>query len=103
MNTQNPKDTLPEPNSSIGKKTFTGKVVSAKAQKTITVLIETQRKDATYQKFVKKCKKFLAHDENGLAKEGDIVTIVESRPISKKKFFVLKEVVRAAIKVGVSE
>jgi ribosomal protein S17 len=82
MNTQNPKDTVTEP-SSIGKKTFTGKVVSAKSQKTITVLIETQRKDATYQKFV--------------------VTIIESRPISKKKFFVLKEIVRKAIKVGVSE
>ncbi|MDX1919763.1 MAG: 30S ribosomal protein S17 [Candidatus Caenarcaniphilales bacterium] len=78
----------------IGKKTFTGTVISDKSEKTISVLIETQRKDKIYKKFIKRRKKFLAHDENETAKEGDVVIIEESRPISKRKFFVLKEVLK---------
>jgi small subunit ribosomal protein S17 len=102
MNSPKPKEeksTLPK----LGKKSFTGKVVSAKTLKTITVEVETQRKDATYKKFVKRCKKFLVHDEASVAKEGDTVSIVETRPISKRKFFILKEVVKSIATVEVTK
>ncbi len=76
------------------KKVYTGKVVSDKMDKTITVLVETQKKHALYGKRVKVSKKFHAHDENSVAKIGDVVTIIESRPLSKTKKFALLEVVQ---------
>jgi small subunit ribosomal protein S17 len=76
----------------VGKKTFQGKVVSTKAQKTIVVLVETQRMDSTYKKFIKRRKKFMAHNEDIPCHEGDVVTIEECRPISKRKNFILKSV-----------
>ena len=53
-----------------------------------------------YRRIVKKRKKFYAHDEQGLAKVGDLVKIVEHRPLSKLKRWALAEVVRAAVQVG---
>ncbi len=79
----------------IGKKTFQGKVVSTKAEKTIVVLVETQRQDKTYKKIVKRRKKFMAHLPAEMScAEGDVVTIEECRPISKRKTFILKSVDR---------
>ena len=74
-----------------------GKVVSAKNNKTITVLVETYKKDPLYGKRVKSSKKYAVHDETNKAKVGDTVRIVETRPISKTKYFYLKEIVKEAV------
>ena len=74
-----------------------GKVVSAKCDKTITVLVETYRKDSIYGKRVKYSKKYAAHDEKNVASVGDTVRIAETRPLSKTKHFRLVEVVEKAI------
>ena len=71
------------------RKTYIGTVVSSKNDKTITVLIETYRKHPLYGKRVEYSKKFTAHDENNLCKVGDVVQIIESRPISKTKTWVV--------------
>ena len=78
-------------------KELTGKVVSAKNNKTITVLVETYKKDPLYGKRVKSSKKYAVHDETNKAKEGDTVRIVETRPLSKTKHFYLKEIVKEAV------
>jgi small subunit ribosomal protein S17 len=62
-----------------------GVVTSTKMDKTITVLIERKIKHPIYGKFMKKSKKFTAHDENNECNEGDTVKIMETRPLSKKK------------------
>ncbi len=73
------------------KKTLEGIVVSNKNDKTIVVNVERRFKDSVYSKFVSKSKKYHAHDESNTAKEGDVVTIIESRPYSKlKKWELLK-------------
>ena len=74
-----------------------GKVVSAKCDKTITVLVETYKVNSKYGKRVKYSKKYAAHDENSIAQIGDIVRIAETRPLSKTKHFRLVEVVEKAI------
>ena len=74
-----------------------GKVVSAKNDKTITILVETYKKHPKYGKRVKSSKKYCAHDETNKAKVGDIVRIVETRPISKTKRFYLAEVVQERV------
>lgn len=70
-----------------------GKVVSNKMDKTITVAVERRFKHPVYGKFVKKTVKFKAHDENNTCSEGDIVKIMETRPLSKSKRWRLVEVV----------
>jgi len=77
-----------------GKKTFTGKVVSTKCTKTILVLVETQHQDTRYKKIIKRRKKFMAHDEVGACQEGDVVLIEETRPMSKRKCFIFKEIIK---------
>ncbi len=74
-----------------------GKVVSNKNDKTITVLVETYKKDPLYGKRVKSSKKYAAHDEKNEAKIGDVVRIAETRPLSKNKHFRLVEIVEKAI------
>ena len=74
-----------------------GKVVSAKNDKTITILVETYKKDPKYGKRVKYSKKYTAHDEKNEAKVGDKVRIVETRPLSKMKRYRLVEIVEKAI------
>ena len=76
---------------------LTGRVVSAKNNKTITVLVETYKKDSLYGKRVKSSKKYAVHDETNKAKVGDTVRIVETRPLSKTKHFYLKEIVKEAV------
>ena len=78
------------------RKIYTGTVVSDKMDKTITVVVDTYKKDALYGKRVKVSKKFHVHDEEGLARMGDTVTIMETRPLSKTKRFRLLEVVAKA-------
>ena len=74
-----------------------GKVVSEKMDKTIVVAVETYKKHDLYHKRIKYTKKFKAHDENNQAKIGDIVKIMETRPLSKDKRFRLVEVVQEAV------
>ena len=80
----------------MGRKVYTGTVISDKMDKTITVLVETHVKHKLYGKRVKSSKKFKAHDEEGIAKYGDTVTIMETRPLSATKRFRLVEVVKKA-------
>jgi len=79
------------------RKVYTGRVVSDSMDKTITVLVETYKVHRLYGKRVKHSKKFKAHDENNQAKVGDIVRIMETRPLSKTKRFRLVEIVEEAI------
>lgn len=79
------------------RKVYTGRVVSDKMDKTITVVVETYKKHPLYGKRVKYSKKFKAHDEQNQAKVGDIVRIMETRPLSATKRFRLVEIVEEAI------
>ena len=79
------------------KQELVGKVVSAKNDKTITVLVETYKNHPLYKKRVKYSKKYTAHDEKNVAKEGDTVRISASRPLSKTKRYTLVEVVEKAV------
>ena len=78
-----------------------GEVVSAKMAKTIVVQVERRVPHPIYKRIVTKRKKFYAHDEQSTAKLGDVVRIVESRPLSKLKRWTLAEVIRRAAQVGV--
>ncbi|MDH5433258.1 MAG: 30S ribosomal protein S17 [Gammaproteobacteria bacterium] len=78
------------------KRTLTGKVVSDKMDKTITVKVERQVKHPIYGKFIKRSTKVHAHDEANTCQIGDVVTVVESRPFSKTKSWQLVEVVEKA-------
>lgn len=75
------------------KRIITGKVVSDKMDKTVVVAVESTIPHTRYHKMVKHTKKFKAHDEENTAREGDIVRIEESRPLSKDKAWRLLEVV----------
>jgi len=77
-------------------RTLTGKVISNKMDKSITVLIERRVQHPMYGKFIRRSTKLHAHDENNVCKEGDIVTIAECRPISKTKAWTLVEVIESA-------
>ncbi|CAN5129777.1 30S ribosomal protein S17 [soil metagenome] len=72
------------------KKIFSGVVVSDKMKDTIVVLIETYKKHPKYGKFIKHKKKFKAHDAGNTKKIGDKVDIVETKPISKDKKFMVR-------------
>ena len=76
-----------------------GVVVSNKMQKSIVVAVEWQVRDGLYGKTQRRTSKFMAHDEDGAAKIGDIVEIVETRPMSRRKRWALKRVVRQAAQV----
>lgn len=73
-------------------RSLSGRVVSDKMDKTVTVLIERKVKHPLVGKVISKSRKFHAHDENNECKEGDIVTITESRPLSKRKSWVVTKV-----------
>ncbi len=74
-----------------------GVVVSNKANKTISVKVETYKKDPLYKKRVKYSKKYVAHDEENKAKIGDKVRIIETRPLSKTKRYNLVEIIEKAV------
>ena len=79
------------------RKVYQGRVVSDKMDKTITVVVETKRNHPVYGKRINYSKKYNAHDENNTAKTGDIVRIMETRPLSKDKRFRLIEIVEEAV------
>ena len=76
---------------------LTGKVVSAKCDKTITVLVETYKNHQLYGKRVKYSKKYVAHEEKNEAKEADTVRIAMTRPLSKTKRYELVKIVEKAV------
>jgi len=80
-------------------RTATGKVVSDKMDKTITVLVERTEKHPLYGKFVRRSTKLHAHDENNECQIGDTVKVVETRPYSKSKTWNLVQVVEKAVAV----
>lgn len=77
-------------------KTLTGRVVSTRMNKTISVVIQRTVKHPLYEKYIKRSTKLLAHDEKNECKEGDMVVIESSRPISKRKAWRLQKVVTRA-------
>ena len=78
------------------KKQLVGQVTSDKMDKTIKVIVERRLRHPIYGKFVKKSKKFTAHDEKNESSIGDIVKIQESRPLSKSKRWTLVEILEKA-------
>ena len=78
------------------KRTKTGRVVSNKADKTVTVLLERQVKHPLYGKYIKRSTKVHAHDEENSCGEGDLVTISECRPLSKTKSWRVVEILERA-------
>lgn len=88
---------IPRPERSRGKqKERRGVVVSSAMDKTIVVRVDSTRPDRTYKKVVRRSRKFHAHDERNEAKLGDLVRIVETRPLSKTKSWRLVEILEAA-------
>ena len=77
-------------------RTLTGKVVSNKMDKTITVIGGAHRHASTYGKILRRRSKIKAHDEKNMCQEGDIVTITQCRPISRHKSWTLVEVIERA-------
>jgi small subunit ribosomal protein S17 len=77
-------------------RTLTGKVVSNKMDKTITVSVERIVTHATYGKLLRRRTKIKAHDEKNVCNEGDVVTITQCRPISRHKSWTLVEVIERA-------
>jgi small subunit ribosomal protein S17 len=79
-------------------RTITGRVVSNKMDKTVTVLVERVVKHPVYGKYIKRSTKMMAHDEQNICQEGDIVAITSCRPMSKHKTFKLVSVLESANK-----
>ena len=86
-----------ESKSKTGARTMTGRVVSDKMNKSITILIERSVKHPMYGKYLTKSSKIKAHDENNECKMGDMVTIQETRPISKTKSWKLVKIEERAV------
>jgi small subunit ribosomal protein S17 len=78
------------------RKVIIGKVVSNKPNKTIVVSVERRKKHALYDKVLKKSARFMAHDENNECNLGDIVELMETRPLSKLKRWRLVKIVERA-------
>ncbi len=78
------------------RKQRTGRVVSNRMEKSITVAVDRQIKHPIYGKFITKTTKYMAHDENNDANIGDLVKIMETRPLSKRKRWRLVEVIERA-------
>ena len=79
-------------------RTITGRIVSNKMDKTVSVLVERIIKHPVYGKYIKRSTKLLAHDEQNQCQEGDLVAITSCRPISKRKAFKMVEIIESANK-----
>lgn len=79
------------------KRTLVGRVTSDKMEQTVTVLVERKVKHPVYGKVMTRSKKYHAHNEGNVAKMGDLVEIVESRPLSRTKTWLVTSVVEKAI------
>ena len=83
------------------KRVLTGRVVSDKMDKTVTVLVERRVMHPLYKKFIRRSKKYAAHDEANACKEGDVVQIEECPPISKRKAWTV--ILRNGAPLGAAE
>ena len=83
------------------RRTKLGTVVSKKMQKTVVVAVEEVRRHSLYGRNVRRTREFKVHDEANACQVGDVVVIAESRPISKEKCWVVREVVKETIGAGV--
>lgn len=81
------------------KRTLIGRVVSDKMEKTVTVLVERKVKHPMYGKIMVRSKKYHAHNEGNTAKSGDLVEIVETRPVSRTKTWAVTSVLQKAVVV----
>ena len=88
--------TPPAERRSAGRKTRQGRVVSSKPDKTITVAIEVARRHPQYEKIVRRSRTLHAHDARNEAGEGDLVRVIETRPISRTKRWRLVEILEKA-------
>jgi small subunit ribosomal protein S17 len=79
-----------------GRRTMTGTVVSSKMQKTVAVAIERVVRHPVFGKYIRRTTKLLAHDESNACREGDLVSIVECRPISRRKAWRVAEILKRA-------
>ena len=77
---------------SVGRKSVVGRVVSSKMKKTVVVEVEYSRRHPLYKKIVRWRRHFMVHDEAGTCQEGDVVRIVETRPLSRLKHWRVAEV-----------
>ena len=82
------------------RKTLLGEVVSDRMHKTITVRVERRVRHPIYERVIKRSKKYHAHDERNQCQMGDVVRIVERRPLSRTKRWRLQEIVRRRIEVA---
>lgn len=87
-------------NSKPHKRIMQGVVVSNKMQKTIVVKVDRSVRHGLYGKYITKSRTFKAHDENNKAKMGDLVAIIETKPISREKRWALQKIIRAAAQVA---
>ena len=94
---------MPDTQTSSHKQEKVGEVVSTKMAKTIVVQVTRRSSHPLYHRTVTRNKKFYAHDEKGAAHLGDVVRIVESRPLSKLKRWTLAEVVRKSRRPAAAE
>jgi len=85
------------------RRVMNGRVISTKMQKTVVVEVETTKKHRLYDKILRTTKNYMAHDEEEACKEGDLVMIEESRPLSRRKRWKVIEVVKPVTSVGSSE
>jgi small subunit ribosomal protein S17 len=76
-----------------------GRVVSDKMDKTVVVSVDSVRRHPLYHKRITRSKKFLAHDESNACKPGDLVRIEETRPMSKRKRWIVREIVEQGIQI----
>jgi small subunit ribosomal protein S17 len=81
-------------------RTLSGRVVSNKMDKTVTVLVERRVKHPVYGKYITRSSKIHAHDENNECREGDTVTVRETRPLSRTKSFTLVSIDERAVVIG---
>jgi small subunit ribosomal protein S17 len=79
-----------------GQRTLTGRVVSSKMDKTVAVAVERVVQHPMFGKFMRRTTKLLAHDDSNACQEGDLVAIVECRPMSKRKAWRVAEVLQRA-------
>lgn len=89
------KDVAPRPQ----KTEKVGRVVSDKMDKTVVVSVDSVRRHPLYHKRITRSKKFLAHDESNACKPGDLVRIEETRPMSKRKRWIVREIVEQGIQI----
>ena len=76
-----------------------GRVVSDKMEKTVVVAVDSVRRHPLYHKRITRTSKFLAHDEENRCKPGDVVRIEETRPLSKRKRWIVREIVEQGVQI----